>query len=221
MTVPPPETTAAGSRCYRAIKDLGDRAGAALGLALLSPLLALAALALRLAQGPPVLFRQTRPGLHGQPFQALKLRTMTEARDEAGHLLPDRERVTRLGRLLRRGSIDELPQLWNVLRGEMSLVGPRPLLMEYLPRYNREQRRRHLVKPGITGLAQVSGRNALSWEERFRLDVWYVDHRSLWLDLCLLARSLVEVFRGSGISQPGEVGMTEFLGSGPEAGASR
>jgi sugar transferase EpsL len=204
---------AAGTRSYLCLKRAGDLLGSALGLMLVSPLLALAAAAIRLTLGPPVLFRQQRPGLHGRPFVALKLRTMTDARDAAGKLLSDSNRVAGLGRLLRRCSIDELPQLWNVLRGEMSLVGPRPLLMAYLPRYSQMQMRRHLVQPGITGLAQVSGRNAVSWEERFRLDVWYVDHRSLWLDLRILALSVLGVARGSGISQPGEVGMKEFLGS--------
>jgi lipopolysaccharide/colanic/teichoic acid biosynthesis glycosyltransferase len=208
-----PEETTAVSRPYLCLKLVGDRVGSALGLVLVSPLLALAVAAIRITMGPPVLFRQQRPGLQGRPFVALKLRTMTDARDAAGKLLRDKDRVTGLGRLLRRCSIDELPQLWNVLRGEMSLVGPRPLLMEYLPRYSQEQMRRHLVKPGITGLAQVSGRNAMSWEERFRLDVWYVDHHSLWLDLRILALSVLSVVRGSGISQQGEVGMQEFLGS--------
>jgi lipopolysaccharide/colanic/teichoic acid biosynthesis glycosyltransferase len=213
LATPLPEETTAVSRPYLCLKLVGDRVGSALGLVLVSPLLALAVAAIRITVGPPVLFQQQRPGLHGRPFVALKLRTMTDARDAEGGLLSDKDRVTGLGRLLRRCSIDELPQLWNVLRGEMSLVGPRPLLMEYLPRYSQEQMRRHLVKPGITGLAQVSGRNAMSWEERFRLDVWYVDHHSLWLDLRILALSVLSVVRGSGISQQGEVGMQEFLGS--------
>ena len=213
MATPLPEETTAVSRPYLCLKLVGDRVGSALGLVLVSPLLALAVAAIRITMGPPVLFQQQRPGLQGRPFVALKLRTMTDARGAEGRLLNDKDRVTGLGRLLRRCSIDELPQLWNVLRGEMSLVGPRPLLMEYLPRYSQEQMRRHLVKPGITGLAQVSGRNAMSWEERFRLDVWYVDHHSLWLDLRILALSVLSVVRGSGISQQGEVGMQEFLGS--------
>ena len=148
--------------------------------------------------GSPVLFRQIRPGLDGRPFMMVKFRTMTDERDAGGELLPDAQRLTAFGRFLRATSLDELPELWNVLSGEMSLVGPRPLLMEYLPLYSPEQARRHEVRPGITGWAQVNGRNALSWEERFKLDVWYVDHRSLWLDLRILLRTAKTVLTGAG-----------------------
>lgn len=181
-------------------------------LVLLAPVLAVIALSVRLSLGSPVLFRQTRPGLCGRPFTLLKFRTMTEARDESGQLLPDEKRLTALGRFLRSTSLDELPQLLNVLRGDMSLVGPRPLLMEYLDRYTPEQMRRHEVKPGITGWAQVKGRNALTWEERLALDVWYVDHRSFWLDVWILLLTVWKVIRREGISHPGEATMPEFRG---------
>jgi sugar transferase EpsL len=180
------------------------------------PIVSVLAVLLRVTCGSPVLFRQLRPGLHGRPFELLKLRTMTDRRDETGVLLPDAERLTGLGRFLRRWSLDELPELWNVLRGEMSLVGPRPLLMEYLPRYTREQARRHEVLPGITGLAQIKGRNLVSWEERFALDVWYVDHRSLRLDVLILLQTLAKVFAGEGVSQPGHATAAKFTGSAPE-----
>jgi sugar transferase EpsL len=159
-----------------------------------------------------VFVRQLRPGLHGRPFTLLKFRTMTEARDPAGNLLPDEQRLTRLGRFLRRTSLDELPELINVLKGEMSLVGPRPLLMQYLDRYTPEQARRHEVKPGITGWAQINGRNALTWEEKFKLDVWYVDHRSFRLDLRIILLTVWKVLRQEGISQPGQATMEEFQG---------
>lgn len=178
------------------------------------PLMGVLALIVRCVMGRPVLFRQTRPGRKGRPFELLKFRTMTEARDAAGRLLPDEQRLTRFGRWLRSTSLDELPELWNVLRGEMSLVGPRPLLMEYLPLYSPEQRRRHEVRPGITGWAQIHGRNAQSWEERFRLDVWYVDHRSLWLDLKILGHTFWKVLKREGIHAPGEATMPRFRGSG-------
>jgi lipopolysaccharide/colanic/teichoic acid biosynthesis glycosyltransferase len=165
--------------------------------------------------GAPIVFRQTRPGLHEELFTLLKFRTMTDARDPSGHPLPDDRRLTSLGRFLRRTSLDELPELWNVLRGDMSLVGPRPLLMEYLPRYDDRQRRRHDVRPGITGWTQVNGRNALTWDQKFELDIWYVDHRSLWLDLKILVRTVVAVITGRGVSQPGTATMEKFLGSGP------
>ena len=181
-------------------------------LLFLAPAMGLIALAVRLRLGAPVLFRQRRPGLHGEPFTLLKFRTMTGARDAAGNLLPDAERLTSLGRFLRATSLDELPELLNVLRGEMSLVGPRPLLMEYLPRYTPEQARRHDVRPGITGWAQVNGRNALSWEQKFALDVWYVDHVSLGLDLKILVLTPLRVLARQGISQPGHATMEEFLG---------
>lgn len=183
-------------------------------LALALPLLLLWAL-VRRKLGSPVLFRQVRPGLHGQPFMMVKFRTMTDERGADGELLPDARRLTSFGRFLRATSLDELPELWNVLRGEMSLVGPRPLLMEYLPLYSPEQARRHEVRPGITGWAQVNGRNALSWEERFKLDVWYVDHRSLWLDLRILWLTVRKVIVREGISARGEATMPRFTGNKP------
>src|SRR3972149_11504818 len=170
----------------------------------LSPLLALLALAVRWKLGRPVLFAQTRPGLHGAPFEFYKFRTMTDARNAAGELLPDAARLTRFGELMRKSSRDELPQLVNVLRGDRSLVGPRPLLMEYLPLYSERQARRHAVRPGITGWAQVNGRNALHWEERFELDLWYVEHRSFRLDLRIIAMTAWRLLRPQGIAPPGQ-----------------
>jgi lipopolysaccharide/colanic/teichoic acid biosynthesis glycosyltransferase len=165
--------------------------------------------------GSPVFFRQTRPGLHGRPFEMVKFRTMTDARGDDGNLLSDAERLTAFGRFLRASSLDELPELWNVLKGDMSLVGPRPLLMEYLPLYSPEQARRHEVRPGITGWAQVNGRNALSWDDKFKLDVWYVDHRSLWLDVKILWLTVKKVLVREGISAAGEATMSKFTGSKP------
>ena len=165
--------------------------------------------------GSPVFFRQTRPGLYGRPFEMVKFRTMTDAREPDSKLLPDAERLTAFGRFLRATSLDELPELWNVLKGDMSLVGPRPLLMEYLPLYSPEQARRHKARPGITGWAQVNGRNALSWEEKFKLDVWYVDHRSLWLDIKILWLTVRKVLVREGISADGEATMSKFTGSKP------
>ncbi len=193
-------------------KRLFDLFAAASGLLLLAPLLLALAWLVRRRLGAPVLFRQTRPGLHGQPFELLKFRSMREALDDDGHPLPDAERLTPFGRFLRATSLDELPELWNVLRGDMSLVGPRPLLMEYLPLYTPEQARRHAVRPGITGWAQVNGRNALGWEEKFRLDVWYVDHRSLRLDLHILLLTLQRVLAREGIHAEGEATMNRFTG---------
>ncbi len=183
------------------------------GLILISPLLLLIALSIRLSMGPPVLFRQRRPGYRGRPFTLYKFRTMAELRDERGELLPDEVRLTRLGRFLRSLSLDELPELINVLKGDMSLVGPRPLLMQYLVRYTPEQARRHEVLPGITGWAQVNGRNALTWEDKFRFDVWYVDHWSLWLDVRILLHTLWIVLRREGISQEGLATAPEFMGT--------
>ena len=165
--------------------------------------------------GSPVLFKQVRPGLHGKPFKMVKFRTMTDERGPDGALLPDAQRLTAFGRFLRASSLDELPELWNVLRGEMSLVGPRPLLMEYLPLYTPEQARRHEVRPGITGWAQVNGRNAISWDDKFALDVWYVDHRSLWLDVRILWMTVRKVLVRDGISAAGEATMPAFKGSKP------
>jgi len=171
------------------------------------------AVSVRLNLGRPVLFRQPRPGRHGRVFELVKFRTMTDARDPHGTLLPDAQRLTRFGRWLRSTSLDELPEVLNVLRGEMSLVGPRPLLVQYLDRYSPEQARRHEVLPGLTGWVQVKGRNALSWEEKFRLDVWYVDHHSLWLDLRILVLTVWQVLRRHGVSAPGDATMPEFMGS--------
>lgn len=185
-------------------------------LALAAPLAAVAALLVRLVLGSPVLFRQRRPGLGGKPFVLLKLRTLREATDESGRPLPDSERLTSFGRWLRRTSLDEIPELINVLRGEMSLVGPRPLLMEYLDRYSPEQARRHDVRPGITGWAQVHGRNAVAWEERFRLDGEYVDRLSLGLDLAILGRTALQVLGGRGVSAEGHATMPRFTGGRPD-----
>jgi lipopolysaccharide/colanic/teichoic acid biosynthesis glycosyltransferase len=193
-------------------KRLIDVAVAAVLLALVGPILLGTALLIRIAMGAPVLFRQQRPGRHGRPFILLKFRTMREAADRSGSQLPDADRLTPLGRWLRRTSLDELPQLWNVLRGDMSLVGPRPLLMEYLPMYSPFEARRHEVRPGITGWAQIHGRNAVSWPERLALDVHYVEHRSLWLDLRILLRTLVAVLRREGINQAGAATMERFRG---------
>lgn len=184
------------------------------GIVISSPALALLALLVRCAHGAPVLFRQPRPGLHGDPFIILKFRTMTDKKGELGQLLGDADRLTAFGRFLRSTSLDELPELWNVLRGDMSLVGPRPLLMQYLDRYTPEQARRHEVRPGITGWAQVNGRNALTWDQKFSLDVWYVDHVSLWLDLRIIALTIWKIFKREGINQPGQATMEEFFGSG-------
>jgi lipopolysaccharide/colanic/teichoic acid biosynthesis glycosyltransferase len=171
------------------------------------------AVAVRWSMGRPVLFRQVRPGRAGEPFALLKFRTMTDRCDADGRPLPDADRLTGLGRLLRRTSLDELPELWNVVRGDMSLVGPRPLLVEYLPLYSPEQARRHEVRPGITGWAQVNGRNATTWEARFAHDVYYVDHRSFGLDLRILLRTVAQVLTGAGVSAPGEATMARFTGS--------
>jgi len=180
----------------------------------LSPVLMVLALMVRLILGKPVLFRQQRPGLHGRPFTIYKFRTMTEAREAHGNLLPDGERLTRFGRFLRSTSLDELPELFNVLNGDMSLVGPRPLLMQYLDRYTPEQARRHEVKPGLTGWSQVNGRNAISWEEKFGLDVWYVDNRSMWLDIKIILITAWMILRREGINQPGQPTMEEFKSAG-------
>lgn len=180
---------------------------------LLSPLLVFIGTGIRLAIGRPILFTQTRPGMGGRPFTLYKFRTMTNKRDADGYLLPDADRLTTLGRFLRSTSLDELPELFNVIKGDMSIVGPRPLLLRYLDRYSSKQARRHEVKPGLTGWAQINGRNAISWEEKFKLDVWYVDNQSIWLDLKIIALTISKVLRREGISQAGEVTMHEFLGN--------
>jgi lipopolysaccharide/colanic/teichoic acid biosynthesis glycosyltransferase len=184
-------------------------------LILLAPLLALIALLVRLKLGSPILFRQVRPGLHGQPFTIYKFHTMTDVCNAQSNLLPDEKRLTPFSRFLRSTSLDELPELFSVLKGEMSLVGPRPLLMQYLGRYTPEQRRRHEVKPGITGWAQVKGRNAITWEEKFALDVWYMDHQSLWLDLKIIVLTTWKILKREGINQPGQATAQEFIGSNP------
>jgi lipopolysaccharide/colanic/teichoic acid biosynthesis glycosyltransferase len=190
------------------------------GMVLISPLLGVIALLVRWLHGSPIIFSQLRPGYRGVPFKIYKFRSMRDAYDEQGHLLPDEQRLTRLGSFLRSTSLDELPELVNVIRGEMSLVGPRPLLMQYLERYSHEQMRRHNVLPGITGWAQVNGRNALTWEDKFRLDVWYVDHWSLSLDIKILLLNFWKVIQREGISQPGHATAAEFMGSPAEAPAS-
>lgn len=192
------------------IKRAFDIVVAALLLVVLAPVFMVLVCLVRAKLGTPVLFRQTRPGLHGRPFEIIKFRTMTDARDSEGRLLPDGERLTRFGRFLRSSSLDELPELWNVLKGEMSLVGPRPLLMEYLPLYSPEQARRHEARPGITGWAQVNGRNAISWDEKFAMDVWYVDHRSLALDIRIIALTVIKVLKRDGISGDGVATATKF-----------
>ena len=199
-------------------KTVFDRLAAAVGLCVTAPVLAIVALLIALERRGTILFTQVRPGLGAVPFRIYKFRTMREAYGPDGLPLPAAERLTPLGRFLRRTSLDELPQLWNVLRGELSLVGPRPLLMEYLAHYSPEQARRHDVRPGITGWAQVNGRNALSWDEKFAYDLWYVDHWSLGLDLKILLLTFARVFTGDGVRVPGERGLERFCGSGPKPG---
>jgi lipopolysaccharide/colanic/teichoic acid biosynthesis glycosyltransferase len=194
-------------------KRIFDLLLAGLAVLVLWPIMLLTAFGVLVSIGRPVLFTQSRPGLHGRPFSIIKFRTMTLAKPGDGDLLGDEQRLTRFGRFLRATSLDELPELYNVLRGDMSLVGPRPLLMEYLPLYSDEQARRHEVPPGITGWAQVRGRNALSWEEKFQLDTWYVDNHSIWLDLRILWLTLVKVLKREGISHPGDSTMPKFKGN--------
>ncbi len=203
------------------VKQTIDGTVAATGLVAASPMFAGVALAIRLSMGPPVFFRQARPGRGGRPFEILKFRTMLDALGADGQPLPDDQRLTSLGRFLRATSLDELPQLINVLKGELSLVGPRPLLTRYLPRYSSRQKRRHDVLPGITGWAQVNGRNAISWDEKFELDVWYVENWSLLLDAQILARTVLKVLKREGVSREGHATMPEFMGSksGFEEGA--
>lgn len=198
---------------YPVLKRAFDFCAASVLLLLLSPIIALTAAAVLVVLGRPVLLRQTRPGWRGRPFGFYKFRSMTEEKDASGDLLPDEQRLGRFGLALRRTSLDELPQLFNVLRGDMSFVGPRPLLMEYLPLYSKRQARRHEVRPGITGWAQVNGRNAISWEDRFALDVWYVDHRSFALDMRILLLTVMRVFGARDINQPGQATMSKFAGN--------
>lgn len=194
------------------IKRLFDVSLSALAILCLLPLMLLIGWLIRRKLGGPVLFRQVRPGLKGKPFEMIKFRTMRDAVDEAGNSLPDSERMTPFGSFLRSSSLDELPELWNVLKGDMSLVGPRPLLMEYLPLYSSEQYRRHELRPGITGWAQINGRNALSWEDKFKLDVWYVDNQSFWLDLKIIFLTIKKVLVRDGINADGEATMAKFTG---------
>ena len=197
-------------------KRIFDFVIAALGILIASPILLVTAGLVAVFHGRPILFRQQRPGYKGKLFSIKKFRTMNNARDKAGNLLPDAERLTPLGRFLRLSSLDELPELFNILQGEMSLVGPRPLLKQYLARYSPEQARRHDVMPGLTGWAQINGRNALTWDEKFKLDVWYVDHWSFWLDVKILLLTFWKVFKREGISQPGHATAEEFMGNGKE-----
>jgi len=199
-------------RANTIVKRLIDFTAALLGLLSLSMLLMVLWIVVRIKHGSPVLFCQQRPGLHGRPFTMYKFRTMTDERDENGILLSDKVRLTGFGKFLRSTSLDELPGLWNVLKGDMSLVGPRPLLVEYLPLYSTEQARRHEVKPGITGWAQINGRNAISWDEKFKLDCWYVDNRSFWLDIKVIFITLKKIIVREGISTKGEVTMQAFTG---------
>ena len=195
------------------LKRAFDIAASTSALVVLSPVLSITAYKVKKELGSPVLFRQTRPGLHGRPFEMIKFRTMKDATDKAGNALPDSERLTDFGKKLRASSLDELPELWNVLKGDMSLVGPRPLLMEYLPLYNAEQAKRHIVRPGVTGYAQVNGRNSLSWEDKFKLDTWYVEHQSFLLDMKILLKTVKKVIIKDGISAEGEATMTKFTGT--------
>ncbi|AAU38099.1 sugar transferase [[Mannheimia] succiniciproducens] len=195
------------------IKRLFDIVVALIALILFSPLYLFVAYKVKQNLGSPVLFKQTRPGLHGKPFEMIKFRTMKDGVDENGNILPDAERLTPFGKMLRATSLDELPELWNVLKGDMSLVGPRPLLMEYLPLYNERQAKRHEVKPGITGYAQVNGRNAISWEQKFELDAWYVEHQSLWLDLKIIAKTIQKVIAKDDINAADDATMPKFEGN--------
>ena len=198
------------------IKRLFDITAATAALVALSPVYAIAAYKVKQNLGSPVLFRQTRPGLDGTPFEMIKFRTMKDAIDSDGNPLPDSERLTDFGKALRNSSLDELPELWNVVKGEMSLVGPRPLLMEYMPLYSKAQSRRHNVRPGITGYAQVNGRNAIGWDKKFELDTWYVDNQSLWLDIKILLKTVKKVVIKDGISEEGEATMSKFSGNKKE-----
>lgn len=195
------------------MKRIFDLVLASTGLITAFPVMVVIAVLIRINFGSPIFFKHIRPGLHGKPFMIIKFRSMINAYDENGNLLPDKQRMTPLGNFLRSTSLDELPELWNVVKGEMSLVGPRPLLMRYIPRYNSEQMRRHDVLPGITGLAQINGRNAITWEEKFKYDVWYVDNWSLWLDIKILFATVLQIFKREGISHEGYATSPEFRGS--------
>lgn len=194
------------------LKRIFDFTASLIGLIILAIPFFIIVIVMKTTSKDPVFFKQFRPGRNGKLFRLYKIRTMTELRDESGNLLPDENRLTKIGKILRKLSLDELPELWNVMKGDMSLIGPRPLLKEYLERYNPEQARRHEVKPGITGWAQVNGRNAITWEQKFKHDVWYVDNRSLWLDFKIIFMTIIKVIKGEGISQPGQATMEEFKG---------
>ena len=196
------------------LKRLLDIIIASIALILLSPLYAFVAYKVKKNLGSPVLFRQVRPGLHGKPFEMIKFRTMKDAVDEQGNPLPDSERLTPFGKMLRSTSLDEMPELWNVIKGDMSIVGPRPLLMEYLPLYSPEQAKRHDVRPGMTGHAQVNGRNAIGWEEKFKLDTWYVENHSIWLDFKIILKTIIVVLARDNISQKNHVTTENFKGNG-------
>lgn len=198
------------------LKRLLDIIIASVALILLSPLYFYVAYKVKKNLGSPVLFRQVRPGLHGKPFEMIKFRTMRDATDAQGNALPDSERLTPFGKMLRSTSLDEMPELWNVIKGDMSIVGPRPLLMEYLPLYNKEQAKRHDVRPGMTGYAQVNGRNAIGWDEKFKLDTWYVENRSLWLDFQIMLQTVKKVIAKDDINEAGEATMSKFTGSEPK-----
>ena len=198
------------------LKRLLDIIIASIALILLSPLYFYVAHKVKKNLGSPVLFRQVRPGLHGKPFEMIKFRTMTDERDAQGNLLPNEQRLPRFGKMLRATSLDEMPELWNVIKGDMSIVGPRPLLMDYLPLYNEEQAKRHNVRPGMTGYAQVNGRNSISWEEKFKLDTWYVENQSIWLDFKIMFQTVKKVLVKEGINQSEEVTMTRFTGNKDE-----
>ena len=195
------------------LKRLLDIIIASIALILLSPLYFYVAHKVKKNLGSPVLFRQVRPGLHGKPFEMIKFRSMKDAVDAQGNPFPDSERLTPFGKMLRSSSLDEMPELWNVIKGDMSIVGPRPLLMEYLPLYNQEQAKRHLVRPGMTGHAQVNGRNAISWEEKFKLDTWYVENQSVWLDFKIMLKTVKKVLAKDDINEAGEATMTKFTGT--------
>ncbi|MCK4078409.1 sugar transferase [Acinetobacter radioresistens] len=198
------------------LKRLLDIIIASIALILLSPLYFYVAHKVKKNLGSPVLFRQVRPGLHGKPFEMIKFRTMTDERDAEGNLLPNEQRLPKFGKMLRATSLDEMPELWNVIKGDMSIVGPRPLLMDYLPLYNKEQAKRHNVRPGMTGYAQVNGRNSISWEEKFKLDTWYVENQSIWLDFKIMFQTVKKVLVKEGINQSEEVTMTRFTGNKDE-----
>ena len=198
------------------MKRLLDIIIASIALVLLSPLYFYVAYKVKKNLGSPVLFRQVRPGLHGKPFEMIKFRTMKDAVDAHGNPLPDNERLTPFGKMLRSSSLDEMPELWNVIKGDMSIVGPRPLLMEYLPLYNKEQAKRHNLRPGMTGHAQVNGRNAIGWEEKFKLDTWYVENQSVWLDFKIMLKTVKKVIAKDDINEAGEATMTKFTGSTPD-----